>query len=387
MTNYYDTCGANLASSVAEVDRLIAGDFVTAFPASKGSEFDSAAVNNIVGANAAGKMQARDGLHTTTSVGANNAASVVTVNRIRARDRTGAKPASSAVQQDTLIARSAPVASTGNSVSETDISATHNITGATAEVFMDGVDFSETIVAVSARAASSVVGLSRVRASDVPIARAASSIAGSSQTGQNSNVAATMATGITQTDRLQSGDEPNANAASYGADRTTIAPALDGNLIDCCRYWCMNSFPEIANKTTGQRVIEAIPPTSAQIRDADFPCVIMIAGEPTAFDQAVQDVAQHVQVDFVYHIKTFTDALTDTAQYIRGRLNILRSNLITDFHLKQANGGYLVQDTNIVADPLQKTTAYTNVFAADNVNVSCMVLSARFTMVTSALGV
>jgi hypothetical protein len=307
---------------------------------------------------------------------------------VRAKDKPKANAASSVAEKDTLIAHNkADAVFAAGSVSETDSSATHNITGATAEVFMDAVSFAESITAVSARMASSVTAKSKHRARDVTLARAASSVASSSQTSQNAHVQASMASSVHEIDRLLAHDRPNASSALYGANRVTIAPALDGNLIECCRYWCMNSFPEIANKSTGQRVVEALPPTSAQLRDADFPSVIIIAGEPTAFDQAVQDVAQHVQIDFVYHVKTFTDNLTDTAQYIRGRLNILRSNLITDFHLTQANGGYLVQDTNIVADPLQKTTAYTNVFAPDNMNVSTMVLSARFTLVTSALGV
>jgi hypothetical protein len=388
MSNFFDTCAANAASSLASKNVLLAGDFVNANPACMGSVTDGAATNNIVGGNAAIKGAVKDARHSTTAVGANSASSVIAAFRVRAKDKPKANAASSVAEKDTLIAHNkADAVFAAGSVSETDSSATHNITGATAEVFMDAVSFAESITAVSARMASSVTAKSKHRARDVTLARAASSVASSSQTSQNAHVQASMASSVHEIDRLLAHDRPNASSALYGANRVTIAPALDGNLIECCRYWCMNSFPEIANKSTGQRVVEALPPTSAQLRDADFPSVIIIAGEPTAFDQAVQDVAQHVQIDFVYHVKTFTDNLTDTAQYIRGRLNILRSNLITDFHLTQANGGYLVQDTNIVADPLQKTTAYTNVFAPDNMNVSTMVLSARFTLVTSALGV
>ena len=126
---------------------------------------------------------------------------------------------------------------------------------------------------------------------------------------------------------------------------------------------------------------------SRQLNDTDFPCVLIVSGEPSAFNQAVLDVPLHVQVDFVYHMKTITDGATDSAQYIRGRLNVLRQNLLRDFHLKVANGSYLVQNTEVAADPLNKTTSYQTVFAADNMSISAMVLSMRFTLVTSTLGI
>jgi hypothetical protein len=178
----------------------------------------------------------------------------------------------------------------------------------------------------------------------------------------------------------------NATGLGIGAG-TSSAPVLTKNLITACRYWCFQTFPEIASKGAGSPYLmfpEATAPMGRQMGDGDLPMCAIIAGAPIAWEQAVNDNCQRVQIDFVYVSKSQVDGATDPKQYVRGRLNALKVNMLRDFQLKTANGGMvLCQDSREVSDPLQTVQQYQAIFNPDNVNVTALTLSFQFDLVLS----
>lgn len=385
MPNYYDTPSATALGSASQVDKALVDDIVSASSLGIGGpELDHGVFHILVSATAIGRGSEKDAQHSTTSIGASSLASAVVKNAVKARDIGVSHSlgiASVTSFSETISAGTAKAIGRG---SQSDHYVTHSLPVATANG-IGGVT-NRTIVHDTTQASSLGSGsvTSRTKWSDKPYALARGSASDVDTHGNNAHIGASGKGSANAMAFTSSFSVAGAKGLGSGQLYEPV-PSLAGDLITCCRYWCYQSFPEIVSKGTGYLAFpEAYPPMGRQMQDGDLPLCAIIAGQPAPFTQAVLDSCQRVQVDFVYCNKTYTDGLTDTAEYVRSRLDALRTNLLRDFQLTKANGGVvLCQDSREVADPLNKVQSYQGMFTPDNVNVTALVLSFQFDLVTT----
>ena len=383
---YYDQPTCSCASSVSTADQLLAVDALFCSAGSTAKATDYAVLHNKVSASGASMQIGTNRIVAKDALAFTCASSAGTSVRLRARNAIQAACASSASSKAQMAAHDACVSSWAGygkaSPSLTGHDKTSCRMGSQSVTDVQLITHNAPSNSFAMYASTRLIGNVYT---DACFSFAGSQVFTATKTTFGDAPSATVALGGA-TKFKRAGKTACAAKSAISCSVATIPTSTSSDLVKALRYWCQQSFPEISGKATGMQTVEVYPVISRQTSNADLPYILIASGIPTPFNLAVQSVAHRIQFDFVYHQKTFTDGATDTAQYLRDRLNVLKNNLLGDFHLIKAHGSYLSQNIEIVADPLSKTVSYQTNYSPDNVNVTCMVLSIQVTIVTSALG-
>jgi hypothetical protein len=126
---------------------------------------------------------------------------------------------------------------------------------------------------------------------------------------------------------------------------------------------------------------EALSAASVGLPGALLPICGIFGRPPRSGDSAVNDTAQIVPVDFVYAAAIPADGVTDPAQAVRDRLDLLTSRLLTNYR----QGG-ACNATTLVETPVEIANLYQQYFKDQGETAfTAMVATLEFTVLESLL--